>query len=275
MADIDLSGRVVAITGAARGIGRATAQACAKAGMRVAIGDLDPELSAEAAARIDGQTVGLTVDVRQRASFDTFLTQAEERLGPLDILINNAGVLFLGPYLDEALAHTQRMVEVNLGGTLTGSQLALARFVPRGRGHIVNVASSAGQIAPAGGATYAATKHGVVGFTRALRGEVRAAGVRTTIVMPGVISTEMIGGFAAARGTRIVEPSAVAEAIVRALATGRAEVFVPPELGLPARLVAGLPPRASDAIKRALRADRVMVDADRSARTAYEQRASE
>lgn len=240
--------------------------------MHVAIGDLDPELSADAASKIGGRTVGLPVDVRERASFDAFLTQAEERLGPLDILINNAGVLFLGAYQDEAPADTQRMLEVNLGGTLTGSQLALARFVPRGRGHIVNIASSAGQIAPAGGATYAATKHAVFGFTRALRGEVRGSGIRTTVVMPGVIRTEMIGGFAPARGTRIVEPSAVADAILRALATGRAEVFVPAELGVPARLVAGLPPRASDAIKRALRADHVMVDADRSARAAYERR---
>ena len=132
---------------------------------------------------------------------------------------------------------------------------------------------SAGQVAVPGGATYSATKHGVVGFTRALRAETRGTGVRTTIVMPGIIRTEMIGGFASARGTRVLEPSAVGEAIVHALRTGRPEVFVPRELGLAARLVAGLPPRGSDLLKRLLGADVVMVDADMSARAGYEQRA--
>ena len=164
-------------------------------------------------------------------------------------------------------------MEVNLLGVITGTQLALERFLPRGRGHIVNLASSAGQIAPPDAATYAATKHGVVGFTRAIRGETRGTGVRTTIVMPGVIRTEMIGGFANARGTRLVEPSAVGEAIVDALRSGRPEVFVPRELGIAARMIAGLPPRASDAIKRAVGADDVMTKADISARAEYERRA--
>jgi short-subunit dehydrogenase len=155
---------------------------------------------------------------------------------------------------------------------MTGSQLALQRFLPRRRGHIVNLASSAGQIGVPGGATYSATKHGVVGFTRALRAEARGTGVRTTIVMR-VIRTEMTGGFANARGTRVLEPSAVGEAIVGALRTGRAEVFVPRELGPLARLIAGLPPRPSDLLKRGLGADVVMVDADMSARAGYERRA--
>ncbi len=278
MAEPDgLRGRVVAITGGARGIGLATGQACARAGMRVAIGDLDADLSAAAAAGVAGggaEAAGFGVDVADPASFARFLADAEARLGPLDALVNNAGVLFLGAYEAEDPAHTRQMLEVNLGGVLTGSRLALARFVPRGRGHVVNVASSAGLIGVAGGATYAATKHGVVGFTRALRAEVRGTGVRTTLVLPGVIGTEMTRGFRRARATRVLEPAAVGDAIARALASGRAEILVPAELGLPARLVAGLPPRASDAIKRALRADDVMLGADRAAREGYERRAA-
>lgn len=273
MPKLDLDGRAVAITGGARGIGRATAEACRAAGMRVAIGDLDADLAASAAAELGGGAVGLGLDVTDAASFSRFLDEAEERLGELDVLVNNAGVLFLGPYAEEEPAGTRAMVEVNLGGVLTGSRLALDRFLPRRRGHIVNIASSAGQVAVGGGATYAATKHAVVGFTRALRAELRGSGVRTTIVMPGIVRTEMIGGYASARGTRVIEPAAVGEAVARALAGGKAEVFVPAELGFLARLIAGTPPRVSDAIKNLVRADRVMLDADRSERAAYERRA--
>ena len=136
----------------------------------------------------------------------------------------------------------------------------------------MNLASSAGQIAPAGGATYAATKHGVVGFTRAIRAETKGTGVRTTIVMPGLIRTDMIAGFAKARATRVVGPELVAAAIVHALRTGRPEVFVPRELGAIARLIAGTPPALSDRIKRALRIDSVMTEADMSARADYRHR---
>lgn len=273
MPKLDLDGRAVAITGGARGIGRATAEACRAAGMRVAIGDLDADLAASAAAELGGGAVGLGLDVTDAASFSRFLDEAEERLGELDVLVNNAGVLFLGPYAEEEPAGTRAMVDVNLGGVLTGSRLALDRFLPRRRGHIVNIASSAGQVAVGGGATYAATKHAVVGFTRALRAELRGSGVRTTIVMPGIVRTEMIGGYASARGTRVIEPAAVGEAVARALAGGRAEVFVPAELGFLARLIAGTPPRVSDGIKNLVRADRVMLDADRSERAAYDRRA--
>ena len=160
-----------------------------------------------------------------------------------------------------------------LAACLLGVQLALQRFLSRGRGHIVNVASSAGLVGVAGGATYSATKHGVVGFTRALRAETRGTGVSTTVVMPGVVRTEMVEGFLSVRGTRIIEPSAVGNAIVKALQTGRAEILVPPELAPAARLAAGLSARGSDLLKRLLRADEVMGNADRSARDRYERRA--
>ena len=234
--------RNVAITGGARGIGRATAEACLAVGMNVAIGDVDA------------------------AAFAGFLDRAEEAFGPLDAVVNNAGIAPIGLFADEDPAETQRLVEINLGGVLTGTRLALQRFLPRRQGHIVNLASSAGQIATAGGATYAATKHGVVGFTRAIRAEIRGTGVRTTIVLPGLIRTDMIAGFAKARGTRVIGPDKVAAGIVAALRTGREEVFVPRELGPVARLVAGTPPAIADRIKAVLRADRVMVDADMGAR---------
>lgn len=262
----------VAITGGARGIGRATAEACLRAGMSVAIGDVDGAMAEAAAAELSGNVVGLPVDVRDPESFETFLARAEALLGPLDVLVNNAGVGPIGPFAEELPDDTQRTVDVNLGGVLTGTRLALRRFLARGHGHIVNLASSAGQIAPAGGATYAATKHAVVGFTRAIRAETRGTGVRTTIVMPGLIRTEMIEGFQKPFATRIVGPELVAAAIVDAIGRGREEVFVPRELGPIARLVAGTPPAIADRIKRALKADEVMSQPHSAARAAYRQR---
>lgn len=264
--------RTVAITGGARGIGRATAQACLASGMRVVIGDVDGTACAAVAAELGELAVGLPLDVRSAEQFEEFLHKAENAIGPLDALVNNAGIGPIGRFVDEDPAETQRVLDINLGGVLTGTRLALKSFLPRGRGHIVNLASSAGQIAPAGGATYAATKHGVVGFTRAIRAETKGTGVRTTIVMPGLIRTDMIAGFAKARATRVVGPELVAAAIVDALRTGRPEVFVPRELGAIARLIAGTPPALSDRIKRALRIDSVMTEADMSARADYRHR---
>ena len=260
----------VAITGGARGIGRATAEACSRAGIAVVIGDVDGAACAAVADEIGA--VGLSLDVSDPDSFEAFLTEAEERVGHLDALVNNAGIAPIGLFVNENPIDTQRLLDINLGGVLIGTRLALRRFLPRDHGHIVNIASSAGQIATAGGATYAATKHAVVGFTRAIRAETRCTGVRTTVVMPGLIGTEMISGFEKPRGTRIVGPEAVADAIVAALRDGREEVFVPRELGPIARLIAGTPPAIADRIKRAMNIDAIMTGADRAARAGYTNR---
>lgn len=262
----------VAITGGARGIGRATAEACLRAGMSVVIGDVDGVACAGVAAELGDRAVGLPLDVRDPEAFEAFLAEAEGVVGQLDALVNNAGIAPIGPFVHENPDDTARVIDINVAGVLTGTRLALRRFLPRGHGHVVNVASSAGQIATAGGATYAASKHAVVGFTRAVRAETRGTGVRTTIVMPGLVRTDMISGFEKPRGTRIVGPDAVGDAIVDALRTGRQEVFVPRELGVIARLVAGTPPGVADRIKVVLKADAVMTQGDLSAREAYRQR---
>jgi NAD(P)-dependent dehydrogenase (short-subunit alcohol dehydrogenase family) len=242
--------------------------------MSVVIGDVDAATCAAVAAQLGPRAVGLPVDVSDADSFEAFLSAAEDRVGPMDVLVNNAGIAPIGLFVDEDPADTQRVLDINIAGVLTGTRLALRRFLPRGHGHIVNLASSAGQIATAGGATYAATKHAVVGFTRAIRAETRDSGVRTTIVMPGLIRTDMIAGFEKPRGTRIVGPEAVAAAIVDAVRTGPEEVFVPRELGPIARLIAGTPPAVADRIKKVIKADSVMSHAEMTARAAYTQRVS-
>jgi NAD(P)-dependent dehydrogenase (short-subunit alcohol dehydrogenase family) len=269
---VPLGGKVAAVTGGARGIGRAIAVALAGRGMRVAIGDVDAE-----AAERTGAEVGCAaypLDVTDPASFEDFLDRVEADLGPLDVLVNNAGILHLGPFVEEDEARQRRQVDINLHGPMRGTKLALRRMRPRRSGHIVNVASSAGKLTPPGIATYTATKHGVVGFTEAARLENADAGIEFSIVMPGVVKTEMIAGYEDARGVQKVEPEDVAVAVVDALEHPRVDVWVPRSLGPVHRLTSALPRRAREAVMRALRVDRVTWDADQSARAAYEDRAA-
>lgn len=253
-----LDGKVVAITGGARGIGLAIAQKCSEAGMRVAIGDVEAGLVNDAVTSLGGQARGYVLDVRDNDSFQAFLDSTEAELGPLDVLVNNAGVLRMGPLADTDDAAVNLQLDVNLKGVITGSRLALKRFTARGDGHLVNLASSASMVAAANGATYTASKHAVLGFTRALRGELRGSGVRTTVVMPGVIRTGMTADFNQAIGVRVVEPAMVAERIVDALRSNHPEVCVPREIAVQGRLFSVLPPRASDFLKRVTRVDHVM-----------------
>jgi NADP-dependent 3-hydroxy acid dehydrogenase YdfG len=271
-----LTGKVVAITGGARGIGRATAAALVRKGAKVAIGDLDVELAERTAGELGGGTIALELDVTERASFERFLDATEERLGPLDVLVNNAGIMHLSRLVDESDAAAARQIDINLHGVIFGSKLALARFLPRRSGHLVNIASTAGKAGVPGGATYSATKHAVVGLTEAIRGEVRGTGVETSVVMPVPVNTELAAGLAQGRGlTATVEPEQVADAIVEALEHPRHDVYVPKGIAVGVRIGALLPRRVAEAMGRAAKTDRILATADSSARAAYEQRAAE
>jgi NAD(P)-dependent dehydrogenase (short-subunit alcohol dehydrogenase family) len=267
-----IAGRVVAITGAARGIGRATAAALAREDARVAIGDLDAELAGRTAAELG--CVAHELDVTDPASFERFLDWVETEAGPLDVLVNNAGILHLGPFVEEDEAATRRQVDVNLMGVIHGTRLGVRRLRERGGGHLVNVASSAGKVTPPGIATYVATKHAVVGLTEAVRLEQRGTGIDFTIVMPGVVKTEMIAGYASSPVVAEVEPDDVAAAIVAALRRPRVDVFVPRSLGRVNRAMQLLPRPAREWVGRRLGVDRITWDADRSARRDYEARAA-
>jgi short-subunit dehydrogenase len=271
-----LAGQTVAITGAARGIGKATAQALLRQGMKVAIGDVDLDAARKTAAELGASTVALTLDVTDRASFAAFLDSTEEQLGPVDVLVNNAGIMQVGRFVDEDDLTARRMIDINLHGVILGTKLALERMVPRDRGHIVNISSQAGKFGSPGGATYSATKHAVVGLTEAVRGELRLmkAHVDVSYVMPFVVNTELGSGLVQARGLKNLEPVDVAEAIVEALQTGRVEVWVPKSAKRTNMLGVLLPRPLAEGLARALKADRVLAGADASVRRAYELRAS-
>jgi NADP-dependent 3-hydroxy acid dehydrogenase YdfG len=267
-----LAGKVVAITGGARGIGRATAAALIAQGARISIGDIDEPLVAKTAQELGSGTVGLGLDVTDRASFENFVKETESQLGPLDVLINNAGIMPLGPFVTETDATAARMVDINLHGVIFGSKIALDRFLPRGRGHLVNVASVAGKAGFPGGATYCATKHAVVGLSEAIRAEVRQTDIDVSIVMPVVVNTELGSGLQKSRGVKVVEPEDVANAIVEALQTGRTDVFVPKSVKGLFRFMYVVPRSVADFITKVLKGDQVLVNPDHLLRSAYEQR---
>jgi NADP-dependent 3-hydroxy acid dehydrogenase YdfG len=271
-----LAGQTAAITGAARGIGKATAQALLRQGMKVAIGDVDFAAARQAAKELGPSAVALALDVTDRASFTAFLDRAEEQLGPVDVLVNNAGIMQIGRFVDEDDLTARRMVDINIHGVILGTKLALERMVPRDRGHIVNISSQAGKYGSPGGATYSATKHAVVGLTEAVRGELHLMGAHIDIsyVMPFVVNTELGSGLGEARGMKNLRPADVADAIVGALQTGTVDVWVPKSAKRTNTLGVLLPRTLSEGMARALKADKVLAGADASARRGYELRAS-
>src|ERR1700733_627381 len=268
-----LSGKVVAITGGARGIGKATATALVRKGCRVAIGDLDLGLAEQSAAGLGGGTVALELDVTERASFAAFLDETERQLGPLDVVVNNAGIMPVTALVDESDDSIRRQLDINIYGVIVGTQLAIERMRPRGSGHIVNIASQAGKTALPGIATYSGTKHAVVGINEAVRAGLRGSGIEVHNVMPTLVNTELTAGLGQ-RLIKAVDAEDVANEIVDALEVGRFDVYVPRENAIMTRFSALLPRRAGEAIARLMKADKLMLGVAHGARRAYEERAA-
>jgi NAD(P)-dependent dehydrogenase (short-subunit alcohol dehydrogenase family) len=268
-----LNGKVVAITGGGRGIGRAIAQSLAREGARVAVGDLDKGSAEATAAALGGDAIGLGLDVTDHAGFTAFLDEVERRLGPLDVLVNNAGIMVVTPLVEETGDSIARQLELNLRAVIHGTQEAMRRMTPRRSGHIVNVASIAGRTGFPHLATYAATKHGVVGLSESVRAELRGTGVEVSVVMPSVVRTELAAGLADSR-VKAVEVEDVADEVLSALRRPRFDIFVPRSNGPLVQLGNVLPRAAREAMTRWLKIDQPLLKADRAARASYEARAA-
>jgi clavulanate-9-aldehyde reducatase len=193
MADQPLAGRVAAITGASSGIGEATALALSRAGATVALGARRGNRLEEVAASIDGPSSVHEVDVTDEDQARGFIADAHREHGRLDVLVNNAGVMLLGPVDGADVSEWRRMLEVNLWGLLICTHAALPLLAQSGGGDVVNISSVAGRRADAGAAVYNMTKFGVHAFSEALRQEALHTGVRVTIVAPGFVETELQG----------------------------------------------------------------------------------
>lgn len=272
----NIRGKTVAITGAARGIGFATATALLKRGARVIIGDRDVALEESAVAKLSnlGPVSGYPLDVTDAESFATFLDKARaDGGGRIDVLINNAGVMPIGPFLDATEQAIRSTIEVNLYGVINGCRLVLPEMVARRDGHIINIASLAGMLATPGLAVYCGSKFAVVGLTTALSDEFAPQGVDISCVMPTFTNTELITGTATAGMTKPVEPEDIAAAVLRTLDKPKSSVAVPGVYRQIAAATAFLPARGRRWLSEKMGTSRVFLDYDSKARAAYEKRA--
>lgn len=260
---MSLDGRVVVVTGAARGIGRALVSALLAEGARVVACDLSDT----------DATLSIPLDVTDHAAVTAALDRVETEVGPLDVLINNAGVMSVGAAVDESDASMYRQFDINVFAMMHGTREALRRMLPRRSGHVVNVASMGGVVPMPGAATYSASKHAIVGYCASLWWELRGSGVELTYVLPALVNTELAAGIARTRAAGVVEPAEVAALVVDALHSPRLAVYAPRSMGPITRVSGLLPRRVGNKIMTLSGSDHLLADSLQSAeRTAYQAR---
>ena len=265
---IDLQGAVACVTGGARGIGKETARQLAAAGAEVWIGDIDIGLATETAQELGPHVHAQALDVTEPRSFESFLAAPD---GPVAMLVNNAGLMHTGAFVEIALDAHLREISIDLTGVLIGTRVVLPQMLERNHGHIVNVASMAGKMTLPGVATYNAAKFGVVALSRAIRSEIAHTDVTISTVMPSAVNTELVSGIST-RGAPTSDPSEIATAIVKSARHGRREITVPrwaAALGPAEQL---LPEPAVERLKRLAGGDRLLNNVNTDQRRAYADR---
>ncbi|MCC7535990.1 MAG: SDR family oxidoreductase [Deltaproteobacteria bacterium] len=186
--------RIALVTGGASGIGAALGRALAERGAEVVLADRQLELAERVARSIGPRASAVELDVRDAAAFERVASQLLARRRRIDLLLNNAGIGVGGEMDTYCVADWDDVIDVNLRGVAYGIQAVYPSMIRRGSGHIVNTASMAGLCTAAGHGSYVATKHAVVGLSKALRVEARRHGVRVSVLCPGVIRTPILRG---------------------------------------------------------------------------------
>ncbi|MBD0861003.1 SDR family oxidoreductase [Gordonia sp. zg691] len=261
--------KVVVITGGARGIGFETATQLFDAGAKVAIGDIDGDAVGKAAADLGIE--GIEVDVTKRESFDAFLTEVESRLGPIDVLVNNAGIMPVGPFLSYDDTIIRRTFDIDVIGVILGCQEAARRMAPRRTGHIVNIASTAGRIPTPGLTIYNGAKSAVIEFSEALGAELAPEGIKVSAVLPTFTRTALISGLQTNKFIQTVEPGEVAAVVVETIARPVTRVYAPRSMRWADS--APLLPQAMKRLSRKLtKLDSIFMNPDQNARAAYSSR---
>jgi short-subunit dehydrogenase len=261
---MELRGRKALLTGAAGGLGGYIARALAAEGVDLALCDLPSAEIDPLVEELRGR--GITVesvpaDLTETAALEVLADRAEEAIGPVDILVNNAGLEFAGAFEGQTRAELEAITTVNLLAVMELTRVFLPRMLERGRGHIVNVASLAGKFPSPMLASYSATKHGVVGFTHALRAEHQASPVGFTAICPTFVSRVGMYGRVEdlvedpPRGLKAVPPEAVGEAVVKGVREDRAEVIVN---SMPSKVAVAIAAAAPSTFTKAIGSERVM-----------------
>ncbi len=187
-----LDGRVALVTGAGRGIGRAIALRLAAEGAQVAVTDIDRATAEATAAEIGEGSIGLAVDVSDRSSVEAGVAQTEAELGPIAILVNNAGWDKAEPFLESDPETWERVIAINLMGPLNCFKTVLPGMVERGRGTVVSISSDAGRNGSSGEAVYSAAKAGIIGISKTLAREMARHQINVNVVCPGPTETQLL-----------------------------------------------------------------------------------
>jgi NAD(P)-dependent dehydrogenase (short-subunit alcohol dehydrogenase family) len=249
----DLSGKVAVVTGAASGIGRATALALAQRGANLAICDVDEPALKETASEIEQlgrRVLAVVVDVANPDQMSAYAERCEAELARIDLLVNNAGIGVGGAFVDVPLSEWDSIIDINLKGVVHGCYFFVPRMIAAGSGgHIVNIASMAGYVATPGMTAYATTKFGVIGFSEALAGDLAEHGIGVTAVCPGVINTPIV------HSSRLYGPDATPENRQRGV-----EMFARRNYG---------PERVATAILKAVRRNRLVAPVSPEAWAGY------
>ncbi len=264
---IDVDGAVVVITGGARGIGAATAELFARRGAQVWIGDVDADVAAQTAARLGIRSAH--VDVTSHSSWTGFVETVIGEAGRIDVLVNNAGVMPVGPFEDESDATTDLMLDVNVRGLLLGMRAVLPLMRDAGVGHVINVASLAGMIPLPGMVTYNASKYAALGASLAARREYDGTGVTVSAILPSAVRTELASGAKLGGVLPTVDPEDVARAIVRSVRVRAPRTSVPGWIAPGWVLVDAFVPEFIERIARRFAGERQAMALDAGERRAY------
>ena len=226
----ELRGKVVLVTGAARGMGKLHAMNFARAGSRVVIADVDEGGLMNAAEEMKAQGMEVypfTIDISDRAACFALAEKVKAEVGTVDVLVNNAAIVKCEFVLDMSEQDLRRMVDVNYLGQVWMMQAFVPDMVERRSGNVVNICSSAGKLAVARMGGYSATKFAMIGVTDAMRPELHKSGVKMTIVNPGYVDTGMFDGASTTTWTSWQDPQRVADVVLEAVRKNQLEVCIP------------------------------------------------
>jgi NADP-dependent 3-hydroxy acid dehydrogenase YdfG len=211
----DIKEKVAVVTGAGRGIGRAIAVELAKNGARVIVAARNAS-ELDQTAKLAGSASVAPTDVRKKDEVRRLLEHSVQHFGPVDILVNAAGIGVSGPVVDFSDSDYDAILDTNLKSIFFASRFVLPSMIERRTGHIINIASIAGKVGSANLAVYCASKFGVVGFSQALAEEVRQHGVRVSLICPGSTDTSFLGSSSKSSKSRdkMLSPSDIAHAVM-------------------------------------------------------------
>lgn len=261
--------RVAVVTGAARGIGRQIASDLLAAGYTVVIGDLDLEQTEATALELGAGCSAVRLDVTDRRNVASVVAEVEKSVGPIDVWINNAGIMPTGYFTEQSLEVSAKVIEVNFLGVVQATKAVLPLLLERHSGAILNIASATGAKPIAGAAVYSGTKGAIVNFSDAVRREIRNSGVQISVILPNFARTPMSVGITAPPALGSVSAEQVSAVALRALRTGRFESFVPRRLGPVIRFSRLLPTRVQDWLDDRIGTDRIGLGGNPAARAAY------